>query len=331
MPCYNVENTINRCINSVINQSFNFENIELIIYDDGSTDSTKRIIQDYVDKYENIIFINSNKNQGPGTGRNEGIKLATSDYIMFIDSDDEYDTKLCEVIYDTLSNFGCDLVCCGNINIFDNDFTELDISKRNFNKIKLKKENMLYIDDIFIFDKIYKKSILINNNILFPEHKYGEDFQFNMRYLVHCKEIILLPDYIGYYRHVQQNSISRSWSLEDLSNIIQTFSDTYEELIKTSYNINFNILFKNHVQYILIRLYIFHLLDDKSQAIHLLDKLYSFEQEISFNGKLDTKLVDIANRFLLKKQFKFSFYCLKFLEKLYDSDIIKGIYRKIIK
>lgn len=329
IPCYNVEKTFNRCINSIINQSFDFENIELIIYDDGSTDSTKEIIQNYAEIYGNIVFVNSNKNQGPGKGRNEGIRLASAEYVMFIDSDDEYDPNLCEFFYNNMCDSDFDLVCCPSVNMI-NGSSELIVPKISHENLIINKEDLLYFNDIFIFNKIYKRSILVGESILFPEHKYGEDLQFNIQYFMHCNKMLYVPNYIGHYRHVQKDSISRSWSLEDLCNLIQTFSDIYHELIKSNLNVDFNRLFRNHIEYVLLKLCMLHLLDNKPRVIQLLKRLCSFEQEISFNGKLNSKVVEIANAFLLKEQFGLSYNYLKFIEKLYNLDKIKMFYRKII-
>ena len=248
---------------------------------------------------------------------------------MFIDSDDEYDKKVCEIFYDLISDSGCDLICCGIINLLD-DFNQSDIPPVSYNEIRIKNEDIFYFNNVFIFNKIYKRSIISDNNISFPPHKYGEDLQFNMRYLMHCNEISYIPNYIGYYRHVRHDSISRSWTLEDLSNLIITYSDIYHELIKSNLNIDYGKSFKPHIEYIFFKLCALRLLEDKSKIIKLLNELYSFEQEISFNGKLISKAFEIVNIFLLKKQFGIAYYYLCFLEKLYNVDKIKMMYGKLI-
>ena len=91
MPVYNAEEYLGNALDSVINQSMGFENIELILVDDKSTDNSRNIIEEYSNIYYNIKPIFLDENSGcPGIPRNVGIKNASSDYIMFIDNDDEY-------------------------------------------------------------------------------------------------------------------------------------------------------------------------------------------------------------------------------------------------
>ena len=91
MPVYNAEKELNAAIDSIINQSLGFENIELIIVDDCSTDNSRNIISDYANEYDNIVPVFLDENSGlPGKPRSLGIKYASADYISFLDSDDEY-------------------------------------------------------------------------------------------------------------------------------------------------------------------------------------------------------------------------------------------------
>ena len=116
IPVYNAEKHLENTINSIIKQSIGFENIELILVDDASKDNSKKIIESYSEKYSNIIPYFSEKNHGyPGFGRNIGLNTATSDYIMFMDNDDEYDVNMCETLYETMINENADIVVCGRM------------------------------------------------------------------------------------------------------------------------------------------------------------------------------------------------------------------------
>ena len=97
IPIYNSEKYLERTINSIIKQTIGFENLELILVDDNSTDSSRDIVEKFAKKYENIIYYFSRENHGcPGFGRNLGVEMANSEYIMYCDNDDEYDSELCE-------------------------------------------------------------------------------------------------------------------------------------------------------------------------------------------------------------------------------------------
>lgn len=327
IPCYNSEATLERCINSLINQSLEFENIEVILYDDSSKDSTKQIIQEYAYKYKNIKSIYSTVNKGPGFGRNKGIEKANAEYIMFLDSDDEYDVNICKIFYDELKLSNSDLVCCGKVNL-DNITTNFE-NNINFSRIEIEKDEINYFQEIS-WSRIYKKSIITNNKISFPESIYGEDFYFNCIYLTFCKSLIYFPDYIGYIRHVQTDSISRSWNLDDLNNVLKMFHKISVDISQIKPNINYSKLFKREIGTIINKLYALHLLNDKTKTIHLLKQLYAFEKEIKFNDNLEDKIFDIANKFILIQKFTLCFYYLKIIEKIYDSNLLKLIYRKFL-
>lgn len=327
IPCYNAESTLKRCIDSVINQTFGFENIELILYDDASTDSTKTMIENYAKQYDNIVPIYSTENSGfPVRGRNKGIKMATSEYVMFMDNDDEYDLNVCEFFYYELKKTNADLISCGKFNLDAITTEYTPTTPKGKERINIPKDDLIYFEDRFIWNKIYKRSILIENNILFPEGKYAEDLYFTILYLLHCNSLIHVPDYNGYIRHVQEDSISRTWDLDDLTGIIQVDQMIYSKIANNP-TIDFSRLYKKEIGILLYKLYSLHLLNEKKEVKTYLKHLYDFEQEISFNSSLDTRIQDMANKLLLKKRFNICYYYLKIVEKIYDSDILRKLYR----
>ena len=97
IPVYNRVDKIDKCIQNVLSQDYN--NFELILINDASCDGTDAICDRYSDRYENIITIHNKRNLGPGLTRNEGLKNANGDYILFLDSDDTYDSNLLSTVY----------------------------------------------------------------------------------------------------------------------------------------------------------------------------------------------------------------------------------------
>lgn len=196
----------------MINQSFGFDRIELILYDDYSSDNTRLLIKEYCETYKNIIPIFSNKNSGfPGKGRNEGIKNATADFIMFMDNDDEYDKDICEKLYYEINSTKCDLVVCDFLNI-----SKTNQTKSNFiyhfgeemnEKVIFHDENTIYFSCRLIWTGIFKKKIILENNIKFPEDSLSEDVYFLSLYNLFAKKTIYLKEYIGVYRYVQQSTL----------------------------------------------------------------------------------------------------------------------------
>ena len=116
MPVYNAGKYLRNALESVVNQSIGFENIELILVDDKSADNSRNIIEEYSNIYYNIKPIFLEENSGcPGIPRNVGIENATSDCIMFIDSDDEYFPEICDKLYNTIILEDADIVVCDSI------------------------------------------------------------------------------------------------------------------------------------------------------------------------------------------------------------------------
>ena len=173
VPIYNAEDYVENCINSLINQTKT--EIEIILINDGSTDSTDGIIRKYSDKR---IKYFSNKNQGIGKTRNFGISKATSNYIMFCDSDDYYEPNMCEIMYDTAKKEDLDLVICDFYREYENGKVEPE-HLPTFKYTNLEEmPSLIRTINLAPWNKLYKKSLLIDNNIYFEENLKYEDTPF---------------------------------------------------------------------------------------------------------------------------------------------------------
>lgn len=196
IPVYNVEKYISRCIESVLNQTF--KDFELILINDGSQDNSLQIMNNYSD--DERIKIIDQKNMGPAKTRNRGIEEANGEYIMFIDSDDYIDDNYVENYFDCLNEADYDLVIGG-------------YQKINGNKIEFKRQLKDGIFSKYIVTgpvaKLYKKSFLTKNNIIFLDTKASEDVYFNL--LAYSKNPnIKIIDNIGYYYVYNSNSLSNT-------------------------------------------------------------------------------------------------------------------------
>ena len=116
VPIYNVEKYVKKCIESLIKQTY--KNIEIILVDDGSTDSSAEIIDEYANKDSRIIAIHQ-KNKGVSSARNTGLKAARGEYIGFVDPDDYVDCQMYEVMVNKLQASLADLVVCGYSKIWE--------------------------------------------------------------------------------------------------------------------------------------------------------------------------------------------------------------------
>lgn len=229
VPVFNVENYISESIESVINQSY--RDIEVILINDGSTDNSKKICEEYCLIDKRIKLINQ-KNQGLSVSRNNGLKLANGEYILFLDSDDYYsDLKLIEKLLLKAKKSDNDLVLFGFKKYDDTNRRH----KRKSNLININNNKVLSIDEIFRFmivnnkpiacawNKFIKTSVLTENNIKFKSGITGEDIDWSLRLFSKIKKIDSLNQ-AGYcYRVNRVGSItyrSNEMNLIDLFNTI---------------------------------------------------------------------------------------------------------------
>lgn len=186
LPVYNSQNTIARTIDSIIKQTY--DNYELIIIDDGSTDNSASICTEYERKYEKIKYKRID-NKGVSNARNIGIDNAIGNYIMFIDSDDEYREDTLECVYKYIEqNNDCIIFGYNRIHVHKNKTKEM-----NTDMILLEngKEKNIFIEKMQkeylfnqIWNKVYKTKILKDNNIKFDTKiASGEDYRFNLKYI----------------------------------------------------------------------------------------------------------------------------------------------------
>lgn len=174
VPIYNVEEYLERCIDSILSQSYN--NIEVILVDDGSVDNSKVICCSYAERDERIKVI-AKKNEGPAEARNVALRYAKGDYITFIDADDFVSNDYISYLYKLIKKHDADIACC-NTSIF---------KKGNTVKVKkhIKYEKIMCVDDALcqmlyeknfsnsVWGKMYKKELF--KDISFPKGKIFED------------------------------------------------------------------------------------------------------------------------------------------------------------
>lgn len=181
VPIYNSEKYLNNCINSIINQTY--ENLELILINDGSTDSSSEICNKWA-KTDSRIKVLHNENSGASSARNSGIDISTGDYIAFVDSDDYLDSDMYESMLNELINNNADAVRCGIVRESKSGFREVWGSEEN-NIIVVDNKKLLCdigeangILPVSTCNKLFSKNVI--KNIRFnTTFKYAEDTLFN--------------------------------------------------------------------------------------------------------------------------------------------------------
>ena len=194
VPIYNAEKYIAKCLESLINQTK--KELEFILINDGSTDNTEKIIKKYSDKR---IKYFKNKNQGIGKTRNFGIKKATGEYLMFIDSDDYLEKTACEELYKTIKKDKSDIAICDFYKIYENGQLE-EIRLPSFKKTTLKKTPNLLLDiNLAPWNKLYKSSLIKENNLTFVENLKYEDAPFVAEVFDKANQISKVNKCLNYY------------------------------------------------------------------------------------------------------------------------------------
>lgn len=205
IPVYNVEKYIHRCLKSIISQ--NYDDLEIIVVDNGSTDSSGSVCDTYANEYSNISVYHI-ENHGVGSARNFGLSKARGEFIYFVDSDDYLVGNLFAEFEDKLTP-DFDLLVFSYYNSFEQEMTEKNRTKKilpyngsydkyDFSKIfkDLFLSDMLYT----VWNKFYRREFLIENNISFEKYELGEDVRFNLNAYRNVNKVYLSQD--SYYVYV---------------------------------------------------------------------------------------------------------------------------------
>lgn len=239
LPVYNAEKYLERCLDSVCNQTL--KDIEIICVNDASTDNSLEILNDYAKKYSNIKVIDCITNGGESKARNIGLDNATGEYIAFVDNDDEIDLDFYEKLYSKAQETGADIVK-GNVHIFNYNGKE-SFDKQN----KMIREN----NSKFFFAwnwwaAIYKHKLIKDNNIrLLEGYPLGGDVLFLNQTLILSNKLELIDNvFYNYYRR-EDSGDSKILSLEKIKSVL----NIHEKIIENS-NQNLYKIDKTGILYI---------------------------------------------------------------------------------
>lgn len=220
VPVYKVERYLRKCLDSVCNQTY--QNIEIILVDDGSPDSCGEICESYKETDSRIKVIHK-ENAGLGMARNSGIKIACGDYVMFVDSDDWIDEDMIEKLVTSIEMSNADMAICSFKKcISDNKIIEIkkEDKVRSYDDSESIFKNVLCPilgngasrgktdeREMCVWTNLYKMSLINKDNISFvSEREYlTEDFFFNVPYILACKKIVRIPDCLYNYRYNEQS------------------------------------------------------------------------------------------------------------------------------
>ncbi len=263
VPVYNVEDYLDTCLKSILAQSFT--DYEVIVVNDGSTDSSKKICEYYTLKYSHIKLIDK-INGRLSDARNYGINNAQGEYLIFLDSDDfwNYDLALEEINKIINQNKELDLIIFGHTQFDDG---EVNIKETVFPTLQIKsgefEADLDYLIEKKIYkaaawDKVVKKSILVNNQIYFPINKIHEDAVFLSSLVLRLDNIYFSDKKIYNYRYNMNGSL-----LSASSKNVQKNINSYKFIINYFYNEIRNNNFYSISYVISLQTYLAYLKDKK--------------------------------------------------------------------
>ncbi|BED91536.1 MAG: glycosyltransferase [Candidatus Improbicoccus pseudotrichonymphae] len=224
IPVYNVQRYLRKSLESVEKQTF--KNFEAIIVNDGSTDNSLKIINEFVKRNENFRVI-SQKNKGLSEARNTGLKVASNTkYIAFLDSDDFFEPEYLEKMYNSASENNADIVCC-NFNFF---YPKNKISTYwpffgpagvYTNERALKKITSCVGIWMFVWVKFFKHSLFTENKIKFYD-MYYEDLSTSPRLFYFAKKVVVISDVLYNYT-IRDSSIIHTMNAKKINDSISAF------------------------------------------------------------------------------------------------------------
>lgn len=242
VPAFNAEKHIEKCILSLMNQTY--ENLKVIAINDQSTDSTLEKLQALESRYPDKLKVLSQKQQGPSAARNLGLENSKADFIGFVDADDYVSANMYKEMLEQAEE-DVDLVICGRYDIDENNNLIQRLPNKKHNNTNIESnEQLISLTTTFVWDKIFKRKVVEQNNLTFPTNiYYAEDCVFLTKYKLHSKKckIITSPHY--FHNISNQNSITnicnKNWydiihSLQEINNYYKknNLFKRYEEQLR---------------------------------------------------------------------------------------------------
>lgn len=251
IPCYNAESTLEKCLVSVLNQDY--ENFEVILINDGSTDGTAKIIEDFKSKDERISAYYQS-NSGVSKARNFGISKSTGDYICFVDSDDWVETNYCSALLNLIIENRADISIVDGI--YEDSNGKVVFEKREFNELFFTKERAieLLLEDREIqshpWGKLYKKELF--QNISFPENLQAfEDYYTIFKVFNNANKVARSNDKL--YHYIQfDSSLSHNLTPQRAYNFFLAIMETYKFLNTSTTLGNEGKIIKNMIKKLLM-------------------------------------------------------------------------------
>jgi len=217
IPIYNVEKYLSACVESIIHQTY--QNLEIILVNDGSTDACPQICDEYATKDQRIKVIHKT-NGGLSDARNAGYEKVTGGYLAFVDSDDKVALDLYQNLIETSILYNADIVECGFLKFQDEKDLEKTIEHNKVEEFETEKAlELLLKEDLkqVVWNKLYKSDVV--NNLLFEKGKIHEDEFWAYQIFARAKKIVRVNKALYFYRQQNDSIMAEKYSVKRLAGI----------------------------------------------------------------------------------------------------------------
>ncbi len=288
IPVYNSEQYLRQLLETIINQTFDFKQIQVIMVDDLSQDNSREIMKEYSDKYSNFtsIFLPEN-NKVAGIARNEGMKVAEGKYLMFADADDFYPENAFEILYNSIEEKEADFITANYINA-DYDGTVWDNPIFDTKKYKdFKLDITDYTKSFFVLNssacnKIFRKSFVDEHGIKFLERVPAEDAFFTTSCFMKSNKVYYVNKAVYCYRQRNQGnkkrkSVSFNCSRDYFSRINKAYKQIYENFKNNKHLSFYRYTYAKNMSYMLYKFIDSHALTNKQRTDVLKEMRWFYE------------------------------------------------------
>lgn len=309
VPVCDVEEYLDACVESIINQTIGFNNIELIMVDDGSIDNSYSIMKKYEEKYENVKTYHFDERSGSaGRPRNKGISMAQGKYLMFCDPDDFFATAALLNMYNEIEDKKADFVI-GNWSNADIDGTPWNEPKfdiKRFTPFKLSIDDYkdtLYIMDSSMCNKIFNREFIQENKIKCLEGVAGEDTYFSMSAFLKSSNVYYIPVVMYHYRQ-RHTSVSHAGTAQYFNGMNVAYKALYEVFKKAGQLDFYKFIYIRNMTYLLYRFIDSNKLDYNEKLDILANTRWFYKLSKKINVPVGQKSLEVLINKIIDGQYR---------------------------
>ena len=275
VPVYNTEKYLRRCLDTLVNQTL--QDLEIVLINDGSTDGSPVILQEYAEKYPDKIVLLEKENGGQATARNLGIRKCTGTYVGFVDSDDYVDLTMFETLLLTAEQNECDMVECHYHYVEETERGSRELATRG-NIRQYKNQKDMFINPMTCpWNKLIKRELLLQEGLEFPEGLIYEDTAFCIKVIPYIKKEIYVDKPLIYYilRGSSTMNANKSRKVADIFPVLENILTFYRDK-------GFYDEYKEELEYFCVKILLCSSLSrigrvtDKVLQDELLDQTFAF-------------------------------------------------------